>query len=393
MDVLHEYFSTPALEFAGFGPCIASTRTGADAGGRGADGRAGGGEAGRGGAAGAGPEVCTEPPPSKPKLVGGMASGIRNTPATSGVVSGIEAGCALQHLAAPLCRERAIERFNFIEIRQINAGRRHCLDGFNHGAARVRVIVQDVPWVVVPHAFAELPEPTQLAGLGRQRRDLVDQVEALRRREFVGTRLSRARPAVVAREVAAQRDLPHREAWTRPPIDRARVEQRQRAPRLGHDRQRDPWPLAAEERFAFLGEKRIAHLHRGPVTAGGGQQRVAGADLRVGDQLVDLVGEGVDVAYFTDAYSQIGIEEGLFQPVDRAKLPNLAGVYDIGKAPQGDYGPAYTVGRVGIIYDTAKIKTPIASWNDLWREDLKGQLSLPGITTTSALGILSNRSA
>ena len=32
---------------------------------------------------------------------------------------------------------------------------------------RVRVIVQDVPWVVVPHAFAELPEPTQLAGLGR----------------------------------------------------------------------------------------------------------------------------------------------------------------------------------------------------------------------------------
>lgn len=94
-------------------------------------------------------------------------------------------------------------------------------------------------------------------------------------------------------------------------------------------------------------------------------------------------GEGVDVAYFTDAYSQIGIEEGLFQPVDRAKLPNLAGVYDIGKAPQGDYGPAYTVGRVGIIYDTAKIKTPIASWSDLWREDLKGQLSLPGITTTS----------
>jgi putative spermidine/putrescine transport system substrate-binding protein len=91
----------------------------------------------------------------------------------------------------------------------------------------------------------------------------------------------------------------------------------------------------------------------------------------------------VDIAYFTDAYSQIGIEEGLFQPVDRAKLPNLAGVYDIGKAPQGDYGPAYTVGRVGIIYDTAKIKTPIASWNDLWREDLKGQLSLPGITTTS----------
>ena len=94
-------------------------------------------------------------------------------------------------------------------------------------------------------------------------------------------------------------------------------------------------------------------------------------------------GEGVDVAYFTDAYSQIGIQEGLFQPVDKAKLPNLAGAYDIAKAPQGEFGPAYTIGRVGIIYDSAKITTPITSWNDLWKEDMKGKLSLPGITTTS----------
>ena len=94
-------------------------------------------------------------------------------------------------------------------------------------------------------------------------------------------------------------------------------------------------------------------------------------------------GGGVDVAYFTDAYSQIGVEEGLFQPVDRSKLPNLEGLYDIAKAPQGDYGPAYTIGRVGIIYDSAKVKAPITSWNDLWREDMKAQLSLPGITTTS----------
>ncbi len=94
-------------------------------------------------------------------------------------------------------------------------------------------------------------------------------------------------------------------------------------------------------------------------------------------------GEGVDVAYFTDAYSQIGIKDGVFQTVDRAKLPNLSGIYEIAQAPQGDYGPAYTIGRVGIIYDSAKVKTPITSWNDLWKEDFKGQLSLPGITTTA----------
>jgi putative spermidine/putrescine transport system substrate-binding protein len=94
-------------------------------------------------------------------------------------------------------------------------------------------------------------------------------------------------------------------------------------------------------------------------------------------------GEGVDVAYFTDSYSQIGIQEGLFRPMDRAKLPNLAGIYDLAQAPQGEYGPAYTIGRVGIIYDSAKVKTPITSWSDLWKEEFKGQLSLPNITTTA----------
>lgn len=94
-------------------------------------------------------------------------------------------------------------------------------------------------------------------------------------------------------------------------------------------------------------------------------------------------GEGVDVAYFTDSYSQIGIEAGLFQKVDPSKLPNLAGIYDLARDPQGGYGPAYTIGRAGIIYDSAKVSPPITSWADIWRDDLKGKLSLPGITTTA----------
>ncbi|WP_127754926.1 ABC transporter substrate-binding protein [Devosia sp. 1566] len=94
-------------------------------------------------------------------------------------------------------------------------------------------------------------------------------------------------------------------------------------------------------------------------------------------------GGGVDVAYFSDSFSQQGIEAGLFQQIDPAKLPNLAGLYDIAKDPQGGYGPAYTIGRVGIVYDTAKIATPVTSWNDLWSEDLASSLSLPGITTTA----------
>ena len=92
-------------------------------------------------------------------------------------------------------------------------------------------------------------------------------------------------------------------------------------------------------------------------------------------------GSGVDVVYLTDSYSQIGIQEGLFQPVDRAKIPNVNGIYELAREPQGKFGPAYTIGRVGIIYDSAMVSSPITSWNDLWREDLKRRVSLPGITT------------
>ncbi len=94
-------------------------------------------------------------------------------------------------------------------------------------------------------------------------------------------------------------------------------------------------------------------------------------------------GKGVDVIYLTDSFSQIGIEEGLFQEIDRAKVTNIAGLHEIAQAPQGNYGPAYTIGRVGIVYDSAKVSPPITSWNDLWRADLASSLSLPGITTTA----------
>jgi putative spermidine/putrescine transport system substrate-binding protein len=94
-------------------------------------------------------------------------------------------------------------------------------------------------------------------------------------------------------------------------------------------------------------------------------------------------GAGVDVAYFSDSFSQIGIEAGLFQPIDRSRIPNVEGLYDLAQDPQGGYGPAYTLGRVGIVYDSAKVSTPITSWNDLWREDLASSISLPGITTTA----------
>jgi putative spermidine/putrescine transport system substrate-binding protein len=94
-------------------------------------------------------------------------------------------------------------------------------------------------------------------------------------------------------------------------------------------------------------------------------------------------GKGVDVIYLSDSFSQQGIEQGQFLEIDPAKIPNLSEIYELGRQPQGKFGPAYTIGRVGIVYDSAKVNPPITSWADLWRADLEKSISLPGITTTA----------
>ena len=92
-------------------------------------------------------------------------------------------------------------------------------------------------------------------------------------------------------------------------------------------------------------------------------------------------GSEVDLIYLTDAFSQIGIDNDLFMPVDRALVPNAEGLHEPARAPQGEFGPAYTVGRIGIVYDAAEVE-PIDEWADLWREDLAGEVAIPEISTT-----------
>ncbi len=93
---------------------------------------------------------------------------------------------------------------------------------------------------------------------------------------------------------------------------------------------------------------------------------------------------GVDLIYLSDVFSQVGIEQGLFEKIDTGKLTNLKDLYPLAQAPQGEgYGPGYTVGRYGVIYDSAKVAAPVTSWHDLWRPEFKRRLTLPGFSTTA----------
>jgi putative spermidine/putrescine transport system substrate-binding protein len=91
----------------------------------------------------------------------------------------------------------------------------------------------------------------------------------------------------------------------------------------------------------------------------------------------------IDVVHFAGDYTYLAIKEGVLQPYDPAKLPNLKDLYDWAKDPMGGkYGLGYAVSSFGIAYRSDKVSSPITSWADLLRPELKGYVTLPDITTT-----------
>lgn len=94
--------------------------------------------------------------------------------------------------------------------------------------------------------------------------------------------------------------------------------------------------------------------------------------------------ENYDVVIIGDAFIADLIDAGLIDTIDSSKLANLDALYENAKAPFGaEYGPAYTFNRLGIVYDKATCPIEITSWADLWNPELKGQIAIPDITTTS----------
>jgi len=88
----------------------------------------------------------------------------------------------------------------------------------------------------------------------------------------------------------------------------------------------------------------------------------------------------VDVALMTDCFSVIANEEGLFDTINPENVPNLKNLYDFAIDKDG-FGPAYSVVRYGIVYDSEAVKETPTSWEDLWNPEYK--LSIPDITSTA----------
>jgi putative spermidine/putrescine transport system substrate-binding protein len=80
-----------------------------------------------------------------------------------------------------------------------------------------------------------------------------------------------------------------------------------------------------------------------------------------------------------------GKTSGLWADVPAAQIPNLADVPEKLKDPKG---VPYTNLVIGLLYDSAKLKTPPASLHDLDNPKYKGKLSVPTFSSTFAFALL-----
>ncbi|MFH5775489.1 PotD/PotF family extracellular solute-binding protein [Paracoccus sp. NGMCC 1.201697] len=90
----------------------------------------------------------------------------------------------------------------------------------------------------------------------------------------------------------------------------------------------------------------------------------------------------VDVIAYSDANALEAAGKDLIQPVDPAKLPNLADAYEFARDPVGgNMAVGYTFYGTSIVYDSDVIDG-VDSWLDLFGDKLKGQVALPNVSTT-----------
>lgn len=91
----------------------------------------------------------------------------------------------------------------------------------------------------------------------------------------------------------------------------------------------------------------------------------------------------IDVIELSQSAAANGYEEGLFEKIDTAQIPNLENLIDgaLSTVELG-YGPAYTVNSIGIIYNPELTGFEITSWEDLWDPRLEGMISIPELAST-----------
>jgi spermidine/putrescine transport system substrate-binding protein len=97
--------------------------------------------------------------------------------------------------------------------------------------------------------------------------------------------------------------------------------------------------------------------------------------------------EGADLITYYQGYKPLYAELGILNPIDEAKLPNLAGLYPFWLTDVGGKqffvdsdgtrtGVPWTFGAIGLTWDDATLPGGLTSWYDLLDPSLKGKIGV-----------------
>jgi putative spermidine/putrescine transport system substrate-binding protein len=101
---------------------------------------------------------------------------------------------------------------------------------------------------------------------------------------------------------------------------------------------------------------------------GGTIDRLAKARVAKGSPLVDIT-------FTTSHVGRLYVSDGLFAPLDMAKLPNAKAAARVAQRSEfqmGSWSYVYT-----IVYRPDLVKEEITAWSDLWKPSLKGKIAMP----------------
>ena len=104
---------------------------------------------------------------------------------------------------------------------------------------------------------------------------------------------------------------------------------------------------------------------------------------RDGDRYTKLANEiditEIDVFLATQATAQKGIDDGLFEKMDKSKLENFGSLYELAKNPNGaDYGMFYTANRLRVAGNSGSIPS---TWDEIFADN-SSKVAIPHMTST-----------
>jgi len=95
----------------------------------------------------------------------------------------------------------------------------------------------------------------------------------------------------------------------------------------------------------------------------------------------------IDVAYMDGGISELAQAAGVLDSLDPAGIPNMKNL--LKQAVYTSGGSTYAVGSgyysLGLTYNTREVKTPPASWQDLWKPEYAGAVAIPSPSNSSGV--------